>query len=92
MLATTDRGSAGIALSSPHSAPRVNGTPEVDYRYLPGGRLAHAGDLYGALGLAAVFLAFPYLTGRLVMVWLIVNAEWHHSHAAEWPLAPDKSR
>jgi membrane protein len=43
------------------------------------GRLARADDLYGALGLAAVFMAYLYLLGRLVMLWLLVNAEWNQS-------------
>jgi uncharacterized BrkB/YihY/UPF0761 family membrane protein len=52
------------------------------------GKLDRADDLYGALGIAAVFMAFLYLLGRLVMVWLIVNAEWHRAHSAVLPSAP----
>ena len=52
------------------------------------GRLERADDLYGALGIAAVFMAFLDLAGRLVMMWLIVNAEWHRAHSTDQPSVP----
>jgi len=46
-------------------------------------RLGRTSDLYGALGLAAVFLAWLYLLGRLLVAGLTLNAElWRRRRAA----------
>jgi uncharacterized BrkB/YihY/UPF0761 family membrane protein len=57
-------------------------------------RLGRTSDLYGALGLAAVFLAWLYLLGRLFVGGMNLNAELWRSHrraeSAERPPAdPD---
>jgi uncharacterized BrkB/YihY/UPF0761 family membrane protein len=38
------------------------------------GRLGRVDDLYGALGLAAVFMAWLYLGGRLIVACFAVSA------------------
>jgi membrane protein len=46
-------------------------------------KLASVSDLYGAMGFAAVFLAWLYLLGRLIVVSVLVNAtRWRTSEAA----------
>ncbi len=52
-------------------------------------RLARTSDLYGALGLAAVFLAWLYLSGRLVVVGFALNAELWRAHEATAPGSPE---
>jgi uncharacterized BrkB/YihY/UPF0761 family membrane protein len=46
-------------------------------------RLGRTSDLYGALGLAAVFLAWLYLIGRILVAGFALNAElWRARHRA----------
>jgi uncharacterized BrkB/YihY/UPF0761 family membrane protein len=44
------------------------------------GRLERVSDLYGAIGLATVFMVWLYLVGRLVVAGTALNAErWRAS-------------
>jgi uncharacterized BrkB/YihY/UPF0761 family membrane protein len=48
------------------------------------GRLGRVDDLYGALGLAAVFMAWLYLIGRLIVAAIAVNAtRWRSEQTDE---------
>jgi len=52
-------------------------------------RLGRTSDLYGALGLAAVFLAWLYLIGRLLVAGFALNAElWRRQRAAPEDTTP----
>lgn len=47
-------------------------------------RLGRTEDLYGALGLAAVFLTWLYLAGRILVAGFALNAErWRSSHGTD---------
>jgi uncharacterized BrkB/YihY/UPF0761 family membrane protein len=47
------------------------------------GRLGRVEDLYGAIGLATVFMVWLYVIGRLVVAAMALNAErWRAATAA----------
>jgi uncharacterized BrkB/YihY/UPF0761 family membrane protein len=47
-------------------------------------RLERVADLYGAIGLATVFMVWLFLIGRLVVAAMALNAErWRTSAAAD---------
>ncbi|HEY7755663.1 MAG TPA: YhjD/YihY/BrkB family envelope integrity protein [Actinomycetota bacterium] len=59
------------------------------------GRIDRVGDLYGAIGVATVFMVWLYLIGRLVAAAMAVNAErWRSGDHEEDPraAAPDPHR
>ena len=52
-------------------------------------KLDKVSDLYGAMGLAAVFLLWLYVLGRLIVVSVLVNAtRWRASEAEASPDSP----
>jgi uncharacterized BrkB/YihY/UPF0761 family membrane protein len=50
------------------------------------GRLDSVSDLYGAMGLAAVFLAWLYILGRVFVAGVSLNASGYVPHPSPLPI------